>query len=76
VTPESQQKNKRPLVSGDGTVSLERNRDEKNKVNKGLFVACGGWRKYFTHHVLFAGLGLASLYMTVLGFDIITIGNN
>lgn len=33
-----------------------------------------GWRNYFGHHVKFAGLGLACLYMTVLGFDSITTG--
>jgi len=31
-----------------------------------------GWKTYFTHHTLFAGLGLAFLFMTVLGFDSIT----
>lgn len=32
------------------------------------------WRRYFSHPVRFAGLGLASLYMTVLCFDNVTIG--
>ena len=31
-----------------------------------------GWKTYFTHHTLLAGLGLALLFMTVLGFDSIT----
>ena len=31
-----------------------------------------GWKTYFTHHTLMAGLGLALLFMTVLGFDSIT----
>jgi len=31
-----------------------------------------GWTYYFTHKVRNAGLGLAFLYMTVLGFDTIT----
>jgi len=31
-----------------------------------------GWRYYFTHKVRNAGLGLAFLFMTVLGFDTIT----
>eukprot|EP00092_Neocalanus_flemingeri_P013086 GFUD01014101.1.p1 GENE.GFUD01014101.1~~GFUD01014101.1.p1 ORF type:complete len:517 (-),score=89.43 GFUD01014101.1:192-1742(-) len=31
-----------------------------------------GWVYYFSHKVRFAGLGLACLYMTVLGFDNIT----
>ncbi|KAL5006947.1 hypothetical protein ScPMuIL_015753 [Solemya velum] len=33
-----------------------------------------GWRLYIKYDVVFAGLGLASLYMTVLGFDNITAG--
>ena len=34
----------------------------------------GGWRSYWRHPVREAGLGLALLYMTVLGFDTITWG--
>ena len=33
-----------------------------------------GWRTYARQKVVFAGLALATLYMTVLGFDSITIG--
>jgi iron-regulated transporter 1 len=32
------------------------------------------WQSYFCHSVRNAGLGLAFLYMTVLGFDNITYG--
>ncbi len=32
------------------------------------------WKIYFSHEVRNAGIGLASLYMTVLGFDSITMG--
>ena len=35
---------------------------------------CEGWREYFRHSVRYAGIGLALLYMTVLGFDNITYG--
>merc|ERR1719210_2004520 len=35
---------------------------------------CEGWREYFQHSVRYAGIGLALLYMTVLGFDNITYG--
>ena len=31
--------------------------------------SANGWKTYFTHHTLLAGLGLALLFMTVLGFD-------
>lgn len=33
-----------------------------------------GWKIYIRQKILFAGLGLAALYMTVLGFDGITAG--
>ncbi|KAL4222198.1 hypothetical protein ACF0H5_018235 [Mactra antiquata] len=33
-----------------------------------------GWKTFMKYDVAFAGLGLASLYMTVLGFDNITVG--
>lgn len=33
-----------------------------------------GWKTFMKYEVAFAGLGLASLYMTVLGFDNITVG--
>ena len=33
-----------------------------------------GWKTYFRHPVRDSGLGLAMLYMTVLGFDNITWG--
>ena len=39
-----------------------------------LMSALYGWKLYFTHPVCLAGLGLASFYMTVLGFDNITYG--
>ena len=34
-----------------------------------IMVFFRGWRHYFQHKVWPAGLGLAMLYMTVLGFD-------
>ncbi|XP_052802282.1 solute carrier family 40 member 1-like isoform X2 [Mya arenaria] len=40
----------------------------------GILVLYRGWRVYMRYQVAFAGLGLACLYMTVLGFDNITVG--
>ena len=37
-----------------------------------VLVFCRGWGHYLHHKVMTAGLGLALLYMTVLGFDTIT----
>jgi len=47
--------------------------DEEEEVGDGGG-AVQGWITYFNHPVKFAGLGLACLYMTVLGFDNITYG--
>lgn len=48
------------------------------KQQKGLAKRFGGflktWGVYFTHEVRNAGIALAFLYMTVLGFDSITTG--
>ena len=41
---------------------------------EGLKEAVDGWKIYMNHPVRFAGVGLACLYMTVLGFDNITYG--
>nr|CAH0102249.1 unnamed protein product [Daphnia galeata] len=54
--------------------------DDVNKESGKGFLAnrFGGflksWKVYFTHEVRNAGIGLACLYMTVLGFDSITMG--
>ncbi|XP_052286243.1 solute carrier family 40 member 1-like isoform X2 [Dreissena polymorpha] len=44
------------------------------KMFSGILILVRGWKIYMGYQVAFAGLGLASLYMTVLGFDNITIG--
>ncbi|KAI7806910.1 solute carrier family 40 member 1 [Triplophysa rosa] len=42
---------------------------------RGLLSTCReGWRAYYRQQVFLAGLGLAFLYTTVLGFDCITTG--
>ncbi|KAK2142599.1 hypothetical protein LSH36_935g00079 [Paralvinella palmiformis] len=41
---------------------------------KDLLVLCTGWRVYAKQKVALAGMGLACLYMTVLGFHAVTIG--
>ena len=41
-------------------------------VMSSIMVFFRGWRHYFQHKVWPPGLGLAMLYMTVLGFDTIT----
>lgn len=44
------------------------------KTFSGVVVLIRGWKTYMQYNVAFAGLGLAMLYMTVLGFDNITVG--
>ena len=50
----------------------------KKKIWHRMFTSCitlhKGWRIYKNYDVAFAGLGLASLYLTVLGFHHITTG--
>ena len=70
-----------PLRS-DGAEEAEgrgkRKKKEKKSLTAVLFepfiVVYTGWRTYARQRVLFAGIALACLYMTVLGFDSITTG--
>lgn len=39
-----------------------------------FIVLVGGWRTYAKQKVVFAGMSLSCLYMTVMGFDSITLG--
>jgi len=51
------------------------NSDKEEDCNTGIFwEAYNGWCTYMKHPVMKAGIGLACLYMTVLGFDNITYG--
>ncbi|CAM1307519.1 SLC40A1 (predicted) [Pycnogonum litorale] len=71
--------------SEDGATDVEEIRPEVKQEEKGDGHYCKfitttvkkfvhGWKVYFEQDVLFAGLALAALYMTVLGFDSITVG--
>ncbi|KAE8596460.1 hypothetical protein XENTR_v10016121 [Xenopus tropicalis] len=44
------------------------------KVRRMLRICTDGWKSYYRQSVFLAGLGLAFLYTTVLGFDCITTG--
>ena len=46
----------------------------KESLGSKLLTWFHGWKLYMTHPVRNAGLGLACLYMTVLGFDNVTYG--
>jgi len=68
-----------PLNGGHTTFTRTKNTRSSQEEDVSIRRVSGntawqGWKSYFSHHVKFAGLALASLYMTVLGFDIITTG--
>ncbi|XP_057707434.1 solute carrier family 40 member 1 [Corythoichthys intestinalis] len=44
------------------------------KVTEPLRTLQAGWKAYYNQSIFFAGMSLAFLYMTVLGFDCITTG--
>ncbi|XP_077473654.1 solute carrier family 40 member 1 [Stigmatopora argus] len=44
------------------------------KVTEPLRTLQAGWKAYYNQSIFFAGISLAFLYMTVLGFDCITTG--
>ena len=48
---------------------------QEGKSCVGCSSICIGWRVYAAQIVVFAGVSLSLLYMTVLGFDGITTGN-
>uniref|UniRef100_A0A3B3USB3 Solute carrier family 40 member n=1 Tax=Poecilia latipinna TaxID=48699 RepID=A0A3B3USB3_9TELE len=50
------------------------NEKKQNCYNVLKFTCMDGWRAYYRQPVFLAGLGLAFLYTTVLGFDCITTG--
>ena len=69
-------------LRGDEAEEAEGKRRKKKKEKKSVLtvlfdpfiVLYTGWRTYARQRVVFAGLALATLYMTVLGFDSITTG--
>ena len=50
--------------------------DKPGLMMRTLRVMGGGWKTYARQEVLWAGVSLALLYMTVLGFDAITVGTS
>lgn len=50
--------------------------EDKNCRGNVLKECWGSWRSYFEHPIKWAGVGFSCLYMSVLGFDQITIGEN
>ena len=73
---------KNPILASKDMTSEERERgEEEEEEGEGrsasspwFYENFAGWKTYFRHPVRDSGLGLAMLYMTVLGFDNITWG--
>lgn len=63
-----------PLQTGEDKKELSGCRWFLSKVLYSFITLYTGYRTYFKYEVALAGLGLSFLYMTVLGFDKITIG--
>merc|ERR1719427_1588283 len=70
------QKRNKHIVSESQEISVDDDKsikDDECETNA-LKEAYEGWKTYMKHPVMKAGVGLACLYMTVLGFDNITYG--
>ncbi|XP_063804748.1 solute carrier family 40 member 1 isoform X2 [Pseudophryne corroboree] len=57
-----------------GTVELPKDPSCSEKIAEPFRTFRDGWVAYYNQSVFWAGMGLAFLYMTVLGFDCITTG--
>uniref|UniRef100_A0A8C2WT11 Solute carrier family 40 member n=1 Tax=Cyclopterus lumpus TaxID=8103 RepID=A0A8C2WT11_CYCLU len=75
------QRLERRKSQGMDDISDSKSRTQVRKVCKAIFMfrwlvsTCkDGWRAYYRQPVFLAGMGLAFLYTTVLGFDCITTG--
>ena len=58
----------------EGAEAETREADNGGRCASWFYKNFAGWKTYFRHPVRDSGLGLAMLYMTVLGFDNITWG--
>merc|ERR1719427_338394 len=70
------QKRNKHIVSESQEISVDDDKSIKDDdcETNALKEAYEGWKTYMKHPVMKAGVGLACLYMTVLGFDNITYG--
>lgn len=75
-TPDSAVPNYQQDTPTNGNTSGGNNARKNESGCASCLGSCAAWKAYFKHRVCFAGLGLAALYMTVLGFDSITTGKH
>ncbi|KAM9305575.1 ferroportin [Gastrophryne carolinensis] len=81
VIDQSSNNNEKPseqvvLVTEKAIVSANKSEDPScgDKIREPFRTFRDGWVAYYNQSVFWAGMGLAFLYMTVLGFDCITTG--
>lgn len=67
IAKETSDTNKEPVESNEQKTCI-------GKVTEPFSILVRGWHTYAQQTVVFAGISLACLYMTVLGFDSITTG--
>ncbi|XP_026152120.1 solute carrier family 40 member 1 [Mastacembelus armatus] len=74
---QSPEESSQPLMSENSVVAKADSHQENSccyQVMEPLRTFKAGWVSYYNQNIFFAGMSLAFLYMTVLGFDCITTG--
>ncbi|XP_037542765.1 solute carrier family 40 member 1 [Nematolebias whitei] len=74
---QSPEESSQPLMNEVATVNALNSSKERGccyQVSEHLHTFKSGWVSYYNQDIFFAGMSLAFLYMTVLGFDCITTG--
>ncbi|XP_061548188.1 solute carrier family 40 member 1 [Phycodurus eques] len=76
-TGQSPEESSQPLMNAVSPVVMSeapKKRGCCNQITEPLRTLKAGWEAYYNQSIFFAGMSLAFLYMTVLGFDCITTG--
>lgn len=73
---QSPEESSQPLMTNSAVVRSDspKKRGCCYQISEPLRTFKGGWVAYYNQNIFFAGMSLAFLYMTVLGFDCITTG--
>lgn len=73
---QSPEESSQPLMTDSAVVKSEKPKKRGccHQVTEPLHTLKAGWIAYYNQNIFFAGMSLAFLYMTVLGFDCITTG--
>ncbi|XP_077584550.1 solute carrier family 40 member 1 [Stigmatopora nigra] len=78
-TSQSPEDSSQPMIEATSPtlkvmVKVPKKQSRCYKVTEPLRTLKAGWKAYYNQSIFFAGISLAFLYMTVLGFDCITTG--